>query len=903
MSVFLLPTKFYIPRLRENGVLRPRLTDILLAGVNRPGTFIMLSGPAGFGKSTLLGEFVTQLQQPVAWVSLDEGDNDPVRFWSYLITACQSVRPGVGESALELLKSSLPLPDDAVPSLLINDFSELDSDVVLVLDDYHAIQNGLLHKALSFLLDHLPNKLHIILSTRIDPPWPLARFRARNQLIEIRAKDLRFTTDEAASFLNQVMGLNLSADDVAILEKRTEGWIAGLQLAALSMTEHNDTAGFMKSFTGSHVYIADYLVEEVLQHQSESIQMFLFQTSILGRLNASLCEAVTGMQNGQAVLTALHRANIFVIPLDDTGLWFRFHHLFADLLQSRLRQILPAEAIFTLHTRASQWYQQNGLVIEAVNHALAAQDFEAAADLIQKNASNVVIRGELTTLLQWIEALPEDVSRRHPQIILSKAWSLTLAGAQPQVETILREIEAQIELRDETPDIRELRGNISVIRGYFAMLVGDYPRALNLTRSAQDLLPESSLQARSILPYTLGVAYRSQGEYEKARLAFAHLAQVSEVSNEFLIWATAETEVLNTLHAQGRLREAVETGRQVLLKMAEKGVLLFGSLAKLEVALCDVLREQNKLDEASQRMTGILQRLKVWYMPTDRLFAYLTLTRIREAQGDFTGAFESLEIARQLRSAHPVLAALSRSVDIYEIRLLLATHDISAAARLMDELHPGASQMVNLHDQELITLAHVRFAQGKYDEAAAILALLAASAETGGRMLALLESLTLQARTLDAQGDQQAAITLLIKALAIAEPEEFVCVFTEKGEGMQSLLVAVARQLETASDPTISRVKDYAARILAAFPSGQKVGAVHSRPARATGLLESLTTREMEVLQLIAAGDSNQAIAEKLVITVSAVKKHISNTFGKLNVKSRTQAVARARQLGLIPMD
>jgi len=903
MSSSLLSTKLYIPPARANAIARPRLTEKLLNGLNQASSFVLLSGPPGFGKTTLLSEFAVRLKGSVAWVSLDEGDNDPVRFWSYLIAACQSVRPGIGESALELLKSPLPLSDHAVPSILINDFSRQESDLVLVLDDYHAIQNGPVHKALSFLLDHLPNKLHIVLSTRVDPPWPLARFRARNQMIEIRAKDLRFTTNESAAFLNQVMGLNLSADDVAALEARTEGWIAGLQLAALSMQGRSDIAGFIKAFTGSHVYVAEYLVEEVIQHQSEDVQMFLLRTSILGRLNASLCEAVAGLQDAQTVLTALHRANIFVIPLDDEGLWFRFHHLFADLLQARLRQTLPADAITTLHSRASQWYERNGFVIEAVNHALAAQDFEAAADLIQQNASEVTIQGELTTLLQWIEALPVDVSRRHPQIIISKVWSLTLAGAQSQVESLLREIEAQIEFSDETPEVRELRGNAAAIRGYFAMLAGDYNRALELTELAEALLPGSSVQARSILPYTLGAAYRGQGEYEKAADAFAHLARIGEVSNELLVWVTGETEVVNTRHAQGRLREASGTARQALGRMADKGALPFGSLAKLEVALCDVLREQNELDEAHQRVTGVIKRMKAWDMPTDRLFAYLTLTRIQESQGNFAGAFETLNIAKGLRSAHPVLMALARSVDIYEIRLLMATHDISAAARLMDDLQPGTSQMVNIREQELIMLARVRLAQGRNDELAAILAPLSSDAEAGGRRATLLESLALQARALDAQGDREMAVTILIKALALAESDGFVRIFVEEGEAMQSLMVAAARQLESAIDPALISLKIYVAKLLEAFPANQKSGAVSHPQAKPAGLVEALTSRELEVLQDIAAGDSNRTIAEKLFITVSAVKKHTANIYGKLNVNSRTQAVARARQLGMLPVD
>ena len=631
--------------------------------------------------------------------------------------------------------------------------------------------------------------------------------------------------------------------------------------------------------------------------------MFLLQTSILERLNASLCEAVTGLQDGQAVLTTLHRANIFIIPLDDEGIWFRYHHLFADLLQARLRQSLPADAITTLHSRASQWYQRNGFVIEAVTHALSAQDFEAAADLIQQNASKVMIRGELTTLLQWIAALPVDVSRRHPQIIISKAWSLTLSGAQPQVESLLHEIEAQIELGDETPEVRELKGNAAAIRGYFSMLAGDYARALELTELAEALLPESSVQARSILPYTLGAAYRGQGEYEKAADAFAHLARIGEVSNELMVWATGVTEVINTRRVQGHLNEASETGRQAVQRIADLGAQPFGSLAKLEVALCDVLREQNELDEARQRVTGVIARMKAWDMPTDRLFAYLTLTRIQESQGDFTGAFETLHIAKDLRSSHPVLMALSRSVDIYEIRLLMATHDLPAAARLMDSLHPGTSLLVNIREQELIMLARVRLAQGRNDEVAAILAPLSSDAEGGGRRTTLLESLALQARVLNTQGDRETAVAILIKALALAEPDGFVCIFVEEGEGMQSLLVAAARQLELALDPALISLKVYVAKLLEAFPAHQKAGAVSHPQAKTDGLVEPLTSRELEVLQLIAAGDSNRTIAGKLVITVSAVKKHTGNIFGKLNVNSRTHAVARARQLKLLPAD
>ena len=903
MEVPILSTKLYPPNPQTKGVLRARLSQKLLDGIDCKGAWTLLSGPAGFGKTSLLSEFIELYRQPVAWLSLDTADNDPTRFWTYFIAACQSVRAGVGEAALALFRMPQPAPEGAVPTILINEISGQEHELVLVLDDYHVIQNQSIHSAVSYLLDHLPDHLHVIFSTRVDPPWPLARFRSRGQLIEIRAADLRFSVEEAADFLNLTMGLGLSPNDIASLEARTEGWIAGLQLAALSMQGRSDIAGFVKAFTGSHAYVAEYLVEEVLQHQTEEIQTFLLRTSILERLSAGLCEAVTGLQDGQAVLTTLHRANIFVIPLDDEGLWFRYHQLFADLLQARLRQSLPSDAITTLHSRASKWYERNGFVIDAVKHALAAQDFEAAANLIQQNASNVMIRGELTTLLQWIEALPADVSRRHPQIIISKAWTLTLGGDQPQVESLLKEIEAQLEINDETPEVRELRGNAAAIRGYFSMLAGDYTRALALTEIAEVLLPESSVQARSILPYTLGIAYRVKGEYEKAAGAFAHLARIGEVSNDLLVWATGETEVVNTRHSQGRLREASETARLALQRMANKGALPFGSLAKLEVALCDVLRDQNKLDEAYQRVTGVIERMKAWDMPTDRLFAYLSLTRIQESQGNIAGALESLNVAKDLRSSHPVLMSLGRSVDIYEIRLLMATQDVPAAATLMENLQPGTSQMVNIRDQELIMFARVRLAQGRNDEAEAILAPLSSDAEAGGRMNAMLESLALQACALEVQGDRDAAIAILVKALTFAEPEGFIRVFVDEGEVMQKLLIAEARHPATATVPAAQSLKPYIEGLLEAFHTTSSPGVAPHSQDKEAGLVEQLTSRELEVLQLIAAGDSNQTIAEKLVITVSTVKKHTGNIFGKLNVSSRTQAIVRARKLGLLSVN
>jgi LuxR family maltose regulon positive regulatory protein len=903
MSVSLLSTKLHIPSLRANGILRPRLTEKLRTGLHLPGRFALLSGPAGFGKTTLLSEFVAEYQQPVAWVSLDEGDNDPVRFWTYLITACQAIQREIGESGLALLQAPQSLPDETIPTLLINDMARLEKNLLLILDDYHTIQNGSIHDGVSFLLDQPPEKLHLVISTRVDPPWPLARFRAHDRLVEIRALDLRFTTEEASEFLRECMGLHLSADEVAALDARTEGWIASLQLAAISMKGRSDVAGFIKAFTGSHVYVAEYLIEEVLAHQSEGAKTFLLQTSILERMNANLCDTVGGRSDSQDMLKDLYRANLFVLPLDDEGGWFRYHHLFADLLKARLQQTVPSNEVAALHQRAATWYEQHEYVAEAVNHRLAARDFDEAARLIEQNANQMLTRGELATLMEWIKALPADVIPLHPQIIIAKVWALTLVGAIRQVEPLLQLAEGQIEVDGETPIALELSGFAAAIRAFFAMMAGDHPQALELAERADLLLPERSVHARWLLPYTLGAAYRGQGQYENAVEAFARQVQMGEKYDNLIVWGTGITGIAIVRRLQGRLREAADTCRQALKRLSERGALQFGSLAKLEVPLVEVLCEKNELEEAQNRLTGAIVRMQSWPMPTDRLHAYLALIQLQQAQGDLSGAFETLQVAKDLKAKHPVIRNLARSVDLYEIRLYMETGDTAEANRLMDALEPGASLSVELRDQELIMIARLRLAQGRPDDAESILSPLIKEVEAGEGKYALIEMLALQARILHAKGDSAAALEVLNKALALAEPEGFVRIFVDEGELMQRLLAAVLRNIEIISDQAALPSKTYISKLLDAFPEAARPDASPVSPDQVTGLIEQLTSRELEVLQLIAAGDSNQTIADKLVITLSAVKKHTGNIFGKLNVNSRTQAVARARQLGLLSSD
>jgi LuxR family maltose regulon positive regulatory protein len=586
------------------------------------------------------------------------------------------------------------------------------------------------------------------------------------------------------------------------------------------------------------------------------------------------------------MLTALQRANLFVIPLDDRAEWFRYHHLFADLLRASLQHMLSPEAVTGLHRRAAAWYRQNGFVAEAVHHALAAKDFDVAADLIELHGYPMMVRGEMATVIRWFDALPVDVTRLRPLLCIITAWVLTLAGAIERVEPLLQQAEARFAAAPErdTPAAREVLGNAATMRAFFAMLTGDGERSLALVERAETFLPEPSPQVRSMLTYILGSAYRSQGQYEKAAAAFARQAQAGEASGDLLLWVTGLCEVVNVRCTQGHLREAFELAHLTLRHLDERQAARFGSLAKLEVALCNVLRERHELTEAHQRLSDVLARMAGWDMPTDQLFAYLALFRVQEAEGDHVGAAQSLRIAHDLKAAHPVLSFLARAVDIDEIRLLLATHDVGAAAQRIASLQPGTGQNVPVRDQELIMLARVRFAQGKSEEAAAILSALAEETEAAGRQTALLDSLTLQACVLEKQGAKEAALAVLIKALALAEPEGFVDIFANKGDVMRSLLAAARGRIP-------SPLKAYLAKLLDALPVS---------PSSVPGLVEPLTPRELEVLQLISAGDSNQTIADKLVITVNGVKKHTGNIFGKLHVNSRTQAIARARQLGLL---
>jgi LuxR family maltose regulon positive regulatory protein len=588
-------------------------------GLTRPLTLI--AAPAGFGKTTLIGQWRAGPghQFPLAWLSLDDDDNDPTRFLTYLIATLETLRVGIGERALALVQSLQPQPPKVILTILVNDLTAIPTSFAVVLDDYHAINTQAIHDAIAFLLDHLPPQMHLIITSRADPPLALARLRASNLLTEIRADDLRFTREEVATFLNQIMGQDLSAADVAVLADRTEGWIAGLQLAALSMGGQTDATNFIAAFAGSHQYVVDYLTEEAVRLLPESVQSFLLHTSILDRMCAPLCDAVTGQSGSQAVLEELERMNMFTIRLDDAHRWYRYHHLFAEMLRNRLRRA-HSDRVLELHRRASAWYEGQELRAEAVRHALAGRDFERAAHLVEESAKTTFwMRGEVATLRGWLEALPDVLVSKHPRLSLLYAWTLLLSGQSAAVEPLLQETERRLERslqrateasavnspvmsRSSLAEIRGCRGEMAAIRARVARVNDDLPRSIALCHMALEYLPPQDLSVRGLVALNLGIACRHSGDVVAAAEALAEASAISEPAGNLFATLVALGQLANLEAEQGRLRQAASTYRCALAKAVGRGEKPVPAAAWAAVGLGELMRQWNELDAASHHM-------------------------------------------------------------------------------------------------------------------------------------------------------------------------------------------------------------------------------------------------------------------------------------------------------------
>ena len=903
-------------------VPRPRLGERLEEGMGRKLTLI--SAPAGFGKTTLLSEWRAMHSDegyPVAWVSLDEGDDDPARFLSYLVAALQTIRAGVGETALALLHSPQPPPIEAVLTALINDVAAIPHDFALVLDDYHVIASEAVHRSISFLLDHLPPQAHLVIAGRANPPLPVARLRARRELTEIGAEDLRFTPEEAAAFLNDAAGLYLSAGELRALEDRTEGWIAGLQLAALSMRGREDVSGFIAALRGTNRYVLDYLAEEVLQCQPDDVQRFLLQTSILGRLSGPLCNAVVADTGSQAMLGRLERANLFLVPLDDERRWYRYHHLFAEVLRSRLHQAHPGW-VSELHRRAGAWYAEHHMTVEAVDHMLAAGDHARAADLIEQAGVRAFKRSEMATLSRWLDALPEAHVRLRPRLCLFYASVLIGEAHFDAAEAWLRDAERRLDTganapaavtgqraRSETvPDTSRpveteaMLGEVAAFRAYIASFKGDPASTVELAREALARLPADDLYTRGLSAVELGYGYLESGRPEEASDAFALAMTSSQAAGHMYAFLAAAGGLAKTRIVQGRLREAALLCRQAKQSATVGAGRSLPATIYAHVGLGEVLYEWNDLKGAASALEEGIELGEQGGLLVMLVNSYIVLSRVHQAQGASGRALDAIHSAQQLTQQHNVTSLLTKAAA-QRVRLGLAQGDVASGVRWAQERGLGSHHESDFRREfEHVTFARVLIAQEKPAEALRLLKRLLAAAEIAGRTGSSIELLALQALALQAVGDTADAVNSLARALSLAEPEGYVRTFADEGAPMAALLPRVldgqrGRRSVTAL-PSVSR--EYVGRLLAAIRAGISPPTTESPLEAASSLVEPLSERELEVLRLIASGASNREVARKLFVSLATVKTHLNNIYRKLGVRSRTQAVARARESGLL---
>ena len=906
---------------------RPHLVDKILAGVGRPGNIVLVSGPAGFGKTTLMGEFVTQYVGAVAWLSLDEEENDPIRFWTYLIKALQTLKADLGESALALLELPQLPPADSIVAILINDLARLDTEVVLVLDDLHLVQNEDIHKDLSLLIDHIPEKFHLLVSTRIDPPWPLPRLRARNQLVEIRTSNLRFSSAEAAIFLKQLLGFELSEKDVEALEIRTEGWVAALQLAAVSMQGRADISGFIKSFTGSHLYIAEYLVEEVFKKQNEAMRKFLLETSILGRLNADLCEAVTGCENAQFMLQSLSRANLFIVSLDDEGNWYRYHHLFADLLRARLQREFSETAICELHRSASAWYELAGMMDEAIEHSLAAKEYPNIVRLVENIALSMILQAQVKTVERWLRAVPPENLEKSPRLNMAFSWLNLIRNEFAQAAPFLERLRKFFSTLDSEKTDPSLSGEWLALQAKLSSVQGKPEESRDLGNQALQILPEKDILMRSWVYVNLATAYEQMLDYDHAAATFQLVVRNARAMGDFTFETLGISGQGRMELLQGRLRQTFATSSEGISRVESTGRKTPFS-ATFYGELCHVYYHWFQLDLAREYSLRSVQASGKSGFSDPEIFNYVLLSKIFQIEGNWDDAAAEMKKANDLAGIIPP-AMIRETVISQDVRVHLAFDRLSTAHNILKPegfnfegnfLYPNLNPGTNithtvgvLYNSALrVLLYQVRKNPDQLITNRGIdLATLVLTGELQcGHIPVALETLLIRSQLFTALGDDRNAQADVEKALELAEPEGFISIFLEEGPPIESALIAILKM-----SPSVTALTDYVQKILAAFPApapaariqGIQVPSNSFNPAisksDSESLINPLTIRELEVLQLIAAGNSNQAIAEKLVITLSAVKKHTTNIFGKLNVNSRTQAVAHARQLGLLSVD
>jgi LuxR family maltose regulon positive regulatory protein len=935
-----LVTKVTVPPLRSRLLHRAHLLATLDQSRSSPLT--LLSAPAGFGKTTLLSTWAGQSTARVAWLTLDEQDNDPTRFWTYVIAALRRCDAPVGEATLALLHAQHPPLLTGALTLLINELAALAHDIALILDDYHLISAPAIHDSLRFLLDHLPSCLHLLIAGRGDPPLPLARLRARGQLIELREPDLRLNGDEAATFLAEVMGLALAHDVIGHLEARTEGWIAGLQLAALSLRRHHDLSVLMTAFAGSHRFVLDYVQQEILAPLPEARQRFLLQISVLDRINADLCRALTGDPSSQTILESVERANLFLLPLDEERRWYRFHTLFREVLLARLHATLPGE-VARLHREAALWYIRQDSLDEAIPHALATRDFSFAASLLEDSVEPLYLQGKLNTLLTWVKHLPDDVLHAHPRLATSYIllFNMLFPFSQQQQETrdhlsrLRTGVEQRLQESDPTSlplaERDRLRRRLAILEGWDlvarALSDGNAEQLHGLAEQWQHLPSDDDAmwQVYQLAPFSM--AWRMAGNFPPMVAALQDSRRLLQRTRQRYQESQILWGLITALIASGRLRQARDHCQELRRLVDSLGgplpVAAYPDLFQAQVSYAwNQLEDARRAAQAAIAQTASLQYMDI-LIP-----AYEVLARVCIAQGDLAGAEQAVRAAEGVQQAAGIPLFRPRLESLW-VQLWLARGDLQQAARWAEQCSYRHEDPAYSREGAYLALASVYIARRQYSQATSLLATLLRGAERVSRVESMISIMALQVAALQASGATHEALPVLQRLLSLAQPEAYLRVFLDAGEPMRLAVQAwLATDQQALSPLPAAHAQSVCAAFAAARPrampyqdarqqdrqaapramTAQPVPQVPASqpctspitPRAAPPLPEPLTAREQEVLRLLAEGAPNKEIARQLVVSLATVKKHVANILGKLGVENRTQAIARARALSLL---
>lgn len=908
MSDILLPNKLLIPPSRTKLVTRSRLTDRLQGGLHR--TLTLISAPAGFGKTTLVADWAAgillnqggELEIQIAWLSVDESDNDFNRFLTYFLTTLLQLDLGIemdGKAALEMFQSPNPAPIETILSPVLAALASLKKQIVIVLDDYHALKNLQIHKAIDFWLKSVTPQVHTVILSREDPPFPLARLRAQNQLLEFRSRDLRFTEAEATQFLNDVMGLELDPSAVTKLEQRTEGWIAGLQMAALSMRDRQDILTFIENFSGTNRFILDYLLEEVLANQPQEIQQFLLRTSILQQFTADLCDAVLEKESGSAaILKYLDRANLFLIPLDQERSWYRYHHLFSDLLTARLGQTHAEGEISELHKRAASWYEKKKMSFQAIYQASLIPDDAWVEQIIDQNYMEIFQRKESASIRQWTGELKPDLVFRRPQLAIHEANSQAWFGQLDDAEHLLDEAEKRLKEEDPTPETEAMHGYLSYVRSRVTAMRGDYQGAIELCRIAREKTPDSNQGLLGGIGVMLGYGYFLNGDFTQAAETLQETIQAGKRAGALNTTSGAYCVLARLYALQGQIQKAFDLYQEGEAFIQESAAERRGAMSIIDVGLAEIFYERNELEAASTHVQRGLKFISLWSKADDISLAYLIHSQIQQARGDALTAEQYIKKAGQVISSSGVFSEARDAVAAAEIQLWLKQRNIAAVkpwvksiSRKLESEQPFRFE----NEPVLIALAQAEIALGNLPEASELLEQLEAHAQSSGRQGRLLNILILQAVVRYENQELRQASSILERALILGEPEGYARTFLNAGQPMQQLLKHWLSQNK--AHPVSSyarRLLDQLSALADSAQNGKKA------PANQSVLIEELTERELEVLDLIAQGKTNKQIAAVLVISPGTVKAHTSNIYRKLDVSNRTEAVALARELEIL---